>query len=181
MHPSTEFYLLVGLFALLAAALDFKTHKIPNWLTVPTAVLGLVYHVAAPGGMGISHALIGFVVGFIVLLLPWILGGGGMGDVKLLAALGTWLGWQMLLVTVGLGSVLGALIAVVVMATAGMKVGMLSAQRQYLGVGGNASDMRDDEDSGRMAKPKKRKRAVPFAVPMAVATLAVLAYIATHQ
>ncbi|MGV3605682.1 MAG: A24 family peptidase [Planctomycetaceae bacterium] len=180
MHPSTEFYLLVGLYALLAAFLDFKTHKIPNWLTVPTAVLGLAYHAAAPGGMGIGHALIGFVVGFVVLLLPWILGGGGMGDVKLLAALGTWIGWQWVLVTVGLGSVLGAMIAVVVMATAGMQTGMLSAQRQYLGVGGNPADI-PEEDSGRMAKPKKRKRAVPFAVPIAVATLAVLAYIATHQ
>ncbi len=181
MHPSTEFYLFVGLYALLAAVLDFKTHKIPNWLTVPAAILGLAYHSFSANGLGPTHALVGFAVGFAVLLLPWILGGGGMGDVKLLAALGTWMGWQLLLVIVGAGAVVGALIAVVVMATAGMQVGMLAAQRQYLGATSSNSGAETTENaSERLGTNKKRKRAVPFAVPVAIGTFAVLAYLATH-
>ena len=78
----------VALYVALAAVLDMREHRVPNYLTVPAALLGLAYHGLMPGGWGFGVAAAGFGVGFALLLLPWLFGGGGMGDVKLLAALG---------------------------------------------------------------------------------------------
>src|SRR3954467_2743703 len=83
---------LVASYTVAAAALDYRTRKIPNWLTVPSAIAALLFHTVTGGGTGFLWALAGFGVGFVLLILPWTLGGGGMGDVKLLAALGAWLG-----------------------------------------------------------------------------------------
>jgi prepilin peptidase CpaA len=82
--------------------------RIPNWLTVPAAAMALLYHTLAPHGIGPLLALAGFAVGFSLLLLPWLLGGGGMGDVKMLAALGAWLGPLGILIAFGLGAVVAA-------------------------------------------------------------------------
>src|SRR4051794_7207358 len=92
MHASYDFTALVALFMGLCALIDYRTQRIPIWLTMSAAMLGLIYSVFAPGGIGISWSLAGFAVGMALLIVPWLLGGGGMGDVKMLAALGAWLG-----------------------------------------------------------------------------------------
>src|SRR5215510_10836941 len=106
MHVGYDFAALVAIFMALCALIDYRTKRIPNWLTMPAAILGLVYSGLAPGGMGILWSLAGLAVGLSLLLLPWLLGGGGMGDVKMLAALGAWLGPLGILIAFGLGSVL---------------------------------------------------------------------------
>src|SRR6476660_6881099 len=105
MISSSLFVLAVAGYTLAAAVTDIRQRRIPNYLTVPAALAGLLFHSFAPTGWGILTSLGGFAVGFGLLLLPWILGGGGMGDVKLLAALGTWLGPLMILPAFGLGAV----------------------------------------------------------------------------
>src|SRR4029453_6678920 len=78
------FAALVAVFSALCAIIDYRTKRIPNWLTMPAAVIGLVYCSLAPGGIGIGWSLAGFAVGMSLLIVPWLLGGGGMGDVKML-------------------------------------------------------------------------------------------------
>src|SRR5262245_35870665 len=115
MHVGYEFAALVALITATAAVLDYRTKKIPNWLTVSAALLGLAYHTFTPGGMGAVAALAGLAIGFSLLILPWLLGGGGMGDVKLLAALGAWLGPVLILVSFGVAAMLAACGAVAIM------------------------------------------------------------------
>jgi len=167
MNSGFEFAALVGCYVTLAAVIDWRTHKIPNWLTVTAAVLGLAFHSVMPGGMGPIGALLGFVIGFCLLLLPWMLGGGGMGDVKMLAALGAWLGPVLILVAFGVGAILGMLMALCVMASSVLTSGILSTQKQFVGAGGAAA-MRGEH--------KKARRVLPFAVPMAAATWMILAW-----
>jgi prepilin peptidase CpaA len=71
---------------------DVKTRRIPNYLTLMTAAGGLVYNLVFHGWPGLLGALLGVLVGFAFLILPYIWGGMGAGDVKALAALGAWLG-----------------------------------------------------------------------------------------
>ena len=77
--------------SLLAAAIDFRTGRIPNWLTFPAMVVGLAEASAVHGVAGFTHALLGLLLCGAV---PWLLhrfSGGqaiGGGDVKLFAALG---------------------------------------------------------------------------------------------
>jgi Flp pilus assembly protein protease CpaA len=71
---------------------DLKTRRIPNYLTLGTAVAGLAYNCMSQGLPGLVSGLLGMLLGFACLILPYLGGGMGGGDVKALAALGAWLG-----------------------------------------------------------------------------------------
>jgi prepilin peptidase CpaA len=80
------------LLSVVMAVGDWRTRRIPNYLTFGGALAGLVFQTAVFGWAGLAQALLGLLVGMALLLLPYILGGMGAGDVKALAALGAWLG-----------------------------------------------------------------------------------------
>lgn len=82
----------IAVFTAIAMATDLRSRKIPNWLTVSSALIGLAFHVATQGLVGIWFSLGGFAVGFGILFVLWMIGGGGGGDVKLMGAVGAWLG-----------------------------------------------------------------------------------------
>jgi prepilin peptidase CpaA len=88
----------VVLFVLLvvAAVLDVRHQRIPNWLTMGGLLFGLGYSVFVPfwGDHGVLWALAGAGVGFAVLLPLWVLRLTGAGDVKLMAMAGSLLGLQ---------------------------------------------------------------------------------------
>jgi len=77
---------------MVACAFDVRTRRIPNALTFSAALIGLLFHVAKAGADGAQFAAGGWVVGLLLLLPYFALGGMGAGDVKLVAALGAWLG-----------------------------------------------------------------------------------------
>jgi prepilin peptidase CpaA len=84
---------IVGLtIASLACVTDLRTRRIPNVLTFGAALAGLLYQFVSGGIDGLGHAALGWLVGAVIFILPFALGGLGGGDVKLLAALGAWLG-----------------------------------------------------------------------------------------
>jgi prepilin peptidase CpaA len=101
--------------ALWAGWLDWRSRRIPNWLTVPALLLGLGAQTLAAGWPGTKSALEGSGLG-LGLLLPFVLARGlGAGDWKLMGALGAFLG-PARLVSVLLGTVLiAALMAVMEM------------------------------------------------------------------
>ena len=114
------------LWALLAlSAIDIDTQLLPDNLTVPLLWAGLIlnsFGLFVPLG----DALWGAVAGYLVLwLVYWafrlVTGkeGMGYGDFKLLAALGAWLGWQMLPVIILLSSVVGAAIGITLIVARG--------------------------------------------------------------
>ena len=71
---------------------DLRTRKIPNYLTFGAALAGLAFNFIFAGWGGLADGVLGLFLGFGLLILPYILGGMGAGDVKALAALGAWLG-----------------------------------------------------------------------------------------
>lgn len=76
----------------VATVIDWNTRRIPNLLTFPLVLLGLVLNAVVGGWMGLAGALAGLVVGLLIFLPFMALGAMGAGDVKLLAALGALLG-----------------------------------------------------------------------------------------
>jgi len=79
---------LAGVFAIV----DLRTHRIPNALTVSAAVVGLVWSLWANGSSGALASCAGLLSGLGVLLPFYLAGGLGAGDVKAMAAIGTFLG-----------------------------------------------------------------------------------------
>jgi prepilin peptidase CpaA len=71
---------------------DVKTRRIPNYLTLGTAAAGLAYNFMSHGLSGLADGFLGMLLGFACLILVYLWGGMGAGDVKALAALGAWLG-----------------------------------------------------------------------------------------
>jgi prepilin peptidase CpaA len=71
---------------------DLRSRRIPNYLTFGTAVTGLAYSFMSQGLPGLADGFLGMLLGFAFLILPYLWGGMGAGDVKALAALGAWLG-----------------------------------------------------------------------------------------
>jgi prepilin peptidase CpaA len=75
-----------------ACVTDVRASRIPNALTFGAAAAALVFHTVAPMGHGFTAAFAGWWVGAAMMFFPFALGGLGAGDVKLVAALGAWLG-----------------------------------------------------------------------------------------
>ncbi|MBI86209.1 MAG: hypothetical protein CMJ81_23680 [Planctomycetaceae bacterium] len=166
---SIAFISVVSCYAIAAAVVDIRLHRIPNYLTVPAAVFGLLFHTFFEGRWGILLSLAGLAVGFGLLLLPWLLGGSGMGDVKLLAALGAWLGPTHLLYVFVVSVFLAAVLALGVMVKVAATKGVSSVQRNYLA-------------KGRSGKQRSGpQRILPFAVPVALGTWIVLAWLTMSQ
>ncbi len=85
-------YVIALILAGVACVTDLKSGRIPNVLTFGGALAALVFHGITGRGDGLLVACGGWVVGVAVFFAPFALGGLGAGDVKLLAALGAWLG-----------------------------------------------------------------------------------------
>jgi len=109
---------LLLLFILIALfGIDLEHQILPNSITLPGIVAGLLLSTIAPPGL--RDAVIGTVLGGGVLYaIAWGYylwrreEGLGMGDVKMLAMIGAFLGWKMVLVTLVLSSFSGAIIGV---------------------------------------------------------------------
>jgi prepilin peptidase CpaA len=156
----------VALYTAAAAVVDFRIRRIPNYLTVPAAVLGLAFHTLAPSGIGPLRSLAGLGVGFALLLLPWLMSGAGMGDVKLLAALGAWLGTANMLIAFALTALLAMLMVLGILLRSVMSDGIVKTQRRYMGA--------------RRPIGKRPARVLPFAVPLALGTWGLLAWLVSH-
>lgn len=95
-----------------AAAIDLGTGRIPNPLTATVAAAGIGLSAFGLTGHSVAGALLGALIGFALMLPGHVFGGTGAGDVKLLAALGTWLGPGAVVMAFLYGAIAGGLLAI---------------------------------------------------------------------
>jgi leader peptidase (prepilin peptidase)/N-methyltransferase len=126
--PLLAVRLLFGASLVALFAIDLEHHLLPDVITLPGLAVGLVASLFLPPG--IVESLIGTLIGGGVL---WLIGeayyrysgeeGMGGGDVKMLAMIGAFLGWKLVLVTLVLSSVLGSVLGLAIIAVkrGGMK------------------------------------------------------------
>ena len=101
--------------ALVATICDVRTRRIPNVLTLAAAVAALVFGFVSTGVWGLGMSAAGWLVGAALFFPFFALGGMGAGDVKLLAALGAWVGpadavWLAIFASIA-GGVLAAVVS----------------------------------------------------------------------
>ena len=111
-----------GCAMIVLFVIDLQHRILPNAITVPGAVIGLVISVFLPPGW--VSSLIGVLIGGGLLFAIGEtyyrvrgVDGLGMGDVKMLAMIGAFLGWQLALVTLMLASFGGAVLGIGLLAT----------------------------------------------------------------
>jgi prepilin peptidase CpaA len=76
----------------IATVSDLRSRRIPNWLVFPFLLAGLAVSAFSNGWYGLEQSLLGILLAALLMgFLHW-LGGMGMGDVKLCAAIGAWIG-----------------------------------------------------------------------------------------
>jgi prepilin peptidase CpaA len=91
-------YLLLSLLLFIAAVIDIRQRRIPNWLSGLVAVMGLSANTFLPSGAGFYPSMIGLLAGFISMLILYFLTGLGAGDVKLMASVGSVVGIKSVLI-----------------------------------------------------------------------------------
>ena len=98
---------------------DLDTERLPNVITLPGIVVGLAFSLWAPPGI-VASATGAALGAFVLWLVRWLwrrlrgVDAMGLGDVKMLAAIGAFLGWRQVWVVLFFASLAGAIVGVVV-------------------------------------------------------------------
>ena len=122
--------------------IDLDTFYLPDSITLPLLWLGLLLNLDGTY-VSLSSAVIGAAAGYLSLwsvywVFKWATGkeGMGYGDFKLLAAIGAWLGWQALPLTILLSSLVGAVIGISMIVFAGRNRSVPIPFGPYLAIAG---------------------------------------------
>ncbi len=136
-------FAILFLWALIALTfIDADTTLLPDDITLPLLWLGLIVNIGAVF-TPLSSAVIGAVAGYLVLwLVYWVFKlvtgkeGMGYGDFKLLAAIGAWLGWQILPIVILLSALVGAVVGIIGIMVQGRERGAKLPFGPYLSAAG---------------------------------------------
>ena len=165
---------LVSVVMIWAAWIDGKELRVPNWLTFPMVLTGLIYGTCVGGWQGLSDALIGMCVGLITMLPIYAVGGMGAGDVKLMAGLGAWLGMEVAFNAFLWTVVVGAIMALMMVAYSGEWKKHFG---QSLMIWHEWTTIRDPKKLSEIAAERKpRMYLLPYGIPMTVASIAYFFY-----
>lgn len=168
------FVVCVGLFTAVAAVMDIRTRRIPNKLTVPVFGLGLVYQLAFNHLPGLADAGLAFLLGFGLLFVLWMIGGGGGGDVKLMGALSVWLGFRLTLLVLVSSTVFVILATAAAVLWELLTRGLKRTKRKFLATGKQVSKKK--RAVKETVDQKGKRRVMAYALPVAVATWCVVIY-----
>lgn len=92
--PIILLYGWLTIVLILCATTDLRQRRIPNLLTYPTILFAVPVYSYIDGWDGFLFSVGGLTFGFAVFLIPYLLGGMGAGDVKLMSGVGAVLGFQ---------------------------------------------------------------------------------------
>jgi prepilin peptidase CpaA len=98
---------------LISLITDVYKRRILNIITIPSILIAIVYYTVTLGVPGLIFSGKGFIVGLGLLLIPYLLGGMGAGDVKLMAAIGALMGTSFVFYSFIYTALVGGAIAII--------------------------------------------------------------------
>lgn len=107
--------LVLLLVLLISLITDLRSRNIYNWVTLPAIGSGILWHAWRDGWSGFVNSGEGFLLGLGLLLIPYLLGGMGAGDVKLMAAIGALTGPAFVFSSFLYSSLIGGMIALAIL------------------------------------------------------------------
>ena len=157
-----------------ATYVDLRQRRIPNWLTGALLLSGLVQSFLAWHTLGPGRCPLGMAAGFALTFPLFVIRAAGAGDVKLLTALGAWLGPASILAVFVLEKILGLVIVLIQAALQG-RLGALLRNSTVLTLNlVLAGDWSSAGAAENAASCNALKSYLPFALPTFLATLLVL-------
>jgi len=95
----------------IATVTDLRERRVPNWLVFPFILAGAAANAASGGWLGLAHSGLGILLAAALMGPLYVVGGMGMGDVKLCAGLGAWVGAHQLLFALAFMGLAGGVMA----------------------------------------------------------------------
>jgi len=105
------FYCILSSILFIIAVIDFKHKIISDWLLLGALLIGITFHIFSGGFL---DSVIGFFASSVILYIIALLSNGGIGggDIKMMAAFGFCIGWQNILLSLFIASIIGTLVAI---------------------------------------------------------------------
>jgi prepilin peptidase CpaA len=151
----------------IATFTDLRSRRIPNWLVVPFMAAGLVVSAVQAGWHGLAHSLGGLALAGVTFGVLAVMGGMGMGDVKLCAAIGAWIWSRQMLLALVLTGIAGGVMALAWAAFGGF-LGELFSNTGSLIFGAGKRGLEPHPELN-LDNPLTRK--MPYAPAIAIGTL----------
>jgi len=160
---------LVSAILILAAWIDGKELRVPNWITFPMVLTGLIFSTYMGGLGGLGAGMLGMVVGLLTLMPLYAVGGMGAGDVKLMAGIGAWLGWQITLYAFCVSVIVGAIMAVCMVLWRGA---FEKHYKQFLLILMEWINVRNPRELSRIAAERKPSMfLLPYGIPICIGSI----------
>ncbi|MDA0285387.1 MAG: A24 family peptidase [Planctomycetota bacterium] len=171
---------LVAFTLIVAAWIDGKELRVPNWITFPMVFSGLIWNTFASGlgtwqEGGLYGSLAAMATGLVCLLPLYAVGGMGAGDVKLMAGMGAWLAsyshtWQAFVVSV----FVGAFMAIVMIWRSGK---FAEHYANFLLITNEWMTIRNPRELAAIAAERKpTMHLLPYGIPICIGSIAYFLY-----
>jgi prepilin peptidase CpaA len=157
-------------FVLTCCVIDVRTRRIPNAVSASAIVAGLALNGVAGGLPALGWSLCGALAMIAILFTPFALGGLGGGDVKMMAAVGAFLGPRLAALSLVTGMILGGVVVAVHLA----RLGILRERIQRLKVMLFAATITGSVEPLRMSPDQEGAISLPYSIPLGIGTVAVV-------
>ena len=166
---------LVSAILIVAAVIDGRQLKVPNWITFPMVLSGWLASGVIYGWDGMAASLWGTAVGLGLLLPAYAIGGMGAGDVKLLAGVGAWVGASQTFWAFLVSAIIGAIIAVIMVVVSRK---WRHHQKQFVSIVSEILVIRSPSKLSEIAAERKpTMMLLPYGIPIAIGTIGYFAYL----
>ncbi len=138
--------------ALVATVVDIRVRRIPNALTAAMAGVGVGLAASGVSGISLPSSVVGFIVGFALMMPGHALGATGAGDVKLMAAVGAIVGPALVVSAFLFTAIAGGVLAIAVAARRQRLAATLAGTGRLISAPGEAKkEIRAATGSSRFA------------------------------
>jgi prepilin peptidase CpaA len=151
----------------IATVTDLRSRRIPNWLVGFSLLGALVTAVVTHGAGGLGRSAAGAALGGAILGVLYLMGGMGMGDVKLCAAVGAWIGVAQLMMALVVMGVAGGVMAVAYAAWGGF----LKQTLEGAGAVVCSFGKRGPRRNAALTLDSPGARSIPYAPAIAIGTI----------
>ncbi|MDN3019728.1 prepilin peptidase [Paenibacillus sp. BSR1-1] len=155
---------------LISFITDIKSRKILNSVTFPSILFSFFYNLSSKGIEGFLFSGKGFLVGLCLLIIPYLLGGMGAGDVKLMAAIGALMGTSFVFYSFIYTALIGGVIALLLIIKTN---GLRNTIKLFFF---NVVFLRSNIGSIMLTKNKESSISFPYGVAIVLGTLCTLVW-----